>query len=100
MNQSDFSIKTLFGRKEGYLVSMYITAKTWDEMMKVVQSLEPPACLSVNYDPDNDEYKIWCGNQPYYFYDNEIEKLERKIKSLKDEKKDLLYELREAQERN
>ena len=55
---------------------MYTKAKTWDEMMKVVESLEPPSCLSVNYDPDEEEYKIWCGNQPYYFYQDEIEKLD------------------------
>ncbi|WP_324627683.1 hypothetical protein [Bacillus paranthracis] len=70
-------------------MSMYTTAKTWDEMIKVVQSLEPPSCLSVNYDPDNDEYKIWCGNQPYYFYQDEIEKLDDKKRTLKKEVKRL-----------
>ncbi|MBK5433380.1 hypothetical protein JFT89_19980 [Bacillus sp. TH25] len=54
-------------------------------MMKVLQSLEPPSCLSVNYDPDNDEYKIWCGNQPYYFYDDEIEKLDNEKRVLQKE---------------
>ncbi|MGD6870014.1 hypothetical protein ACQCV6_28215 [Bacillus cereus] len=68
---------------------MYTTAKTWDEMIKVVQSLEPPSCLSVNYDPDNDEYKIWCGNQPYYFYQDEIEKLDDEKRALKKEVKKL-----------
>ncbi|HFJ9331848.1 TPA: hypothetical protein ACGW5B_005309 [Bacillus paranthracis] len=70
-------------------MSMYTTAKTWDEMIKVVQSLEPPSCLSVNYDPDNDEYKIWCGNQPYYFYQDEIEKLDDEKRALKKEVKRL-----------
>ncbi|WP_428994113.1 hypothetical protein [Bacillus cereus] len=70
-------------------MSMYTTAKTWDEMIKVVQSLEPPSCLSVNYDPDNDEYKIWCGNQPYYFYQDEIEKLDDEKRVLKKEVKKL-----------
>ncbi|WP_436404717.1 hypothetical protein [Bacillus cereus] len=70
-------------------MSMYTTAKTWDEMMKVVHSLEPPSCLSVNYDPDNDEYKIWCGNQPYYFYQDEIEKLDDEKRALKKEVKKL-----------
>ncbi|KAB7640799.1 hypothetical protein GBN96_05105 [Bacillus sp. B4-WWTP-NA-D-NA-NA] len=58
-------------------------------MIKVVQSLEPPSCLSVNYDPDNDEYKIWCGNQPYYFYQDEIEKLDDEKRTLKKEVKRL-----------
>ncbi|WP_240792545.1 hypothetical protein [Bacillus thuringiensis] len=68
---------------------MYTKAKTWDEMMKVVQSLEPPSCLSVNFDPDEDEYKIWCGNQPYYFYQDEIEKLDDEKRVLKKEVKRL-----------
>ncbi|MEC2713471.1 hypothetical protein P9Z56_06925 [Bacillus cereus] len=68
---------------------MYTTAKTWDEMMKVVESLEPPSCLSVNYDPDEEEYKIWCGNQPYYFYQDEIEKLDDEKRVLKKEVKRL-----------
>ncbi|MCR6855422.1 hypothetical protein P5G86_31290 [Paenibacillus jamilae] len=68
---------------------MYTTAKTWDEMMKVVDSLEPPSCLSVNYDPDEEEYKIWCGNQPYYFYQDEIEKLDDEKRVLKKEVKRL-----------
>ncbi|MGQ8866456.1 hypothetical protein ACUTR3_27535 [Bacillus sp. NA_145.1] len=68
---------------------MYTTAKTWEEMMKVVQSLEPPSCLSVNFDPDEDEYKIWCGNQPYYFYQDEIEKLDDEKRVLKKEVKRL-----------
>ncbi|ARJ26115.1 hypothetical protein B7492_34205 (plasmid) [Bacillus mycoides] len=58
-------------------------------MMKVVQSLEPPSCLSVNFDPDEDEYKIWCGNQPYYFYQDEIEKLDDEKRVLKKEVKRL-----------
>ncbi|MGX5384425.1 MULTISPECIES: hypothetical protein [Bacillus cereus group] len=70
-------------------MSMYTTAKTWDEMMKVVDSLEPPSCLSVNYDPDEEEYKIWCGNQPYYFYQDEIEKLDDEKRVLKKEVKRL-----------
>ncbi|NUH91301.1 hypothetical protein HUN72_24885 [Bacillus thuringiensis] len=68
---------------------MYTTAKTWDEIMKVVESLEPPSCLSVNYDPDEEEYKIWCGNQPYYFYQDEIEKLDDEKRVLKKEVKRL-----------
>ncbi|WP_437434809.1 hypothetical protein [Bacillus thuringiensis] len=70
-------------------MSMYTTAKTWDEIMKVVESLEPPSCLSVNYDPDEEEYKIWCGNQPYYFYQDEIEKLDDEKRVLKKEVKRL-----------
>ncbi|PGT89807.1 hypothetical protein [Bacillus thuringiensis] len=70
-------------------MSMNTTAKTWDDRIKIVKSLEPPSCLSVNYDSDTDEYKIWCGNQPYDFYEDELEKadtekrkLEREIKRL------------------
>ncbi|MCU5706130.1 hypothetical protein OCF67_18285 [Bacillus wiedmannii] len=70
-------------------MSMYTTTKTWDEMLEVVRSLEPPSCLSVNYDSDNDEYKIWCGNQPYSFYDDEIEKLDDEKRALKKEVKRL-----------
>ncbi|MGU3372794.1 hypothetical protein [Bacillus mycoides] len=70
-------------------MSMYTMAKTWNEMIEVVRSLEPPSCLSVNYDPDNDEYKIWCGNQPYSFYDDEIEKLDDEKRALKKEVKRL-----------
>ncbi|MCH6799100.1 hypothetical protein BEC55_06720 [Escherichia coli] len=58
-------------------------------MIKVVRSLEPPSCMSVNYDSDNDEYKIWCGNQPYSFYDDEIEKLDDEKRALKKEVKRL-----------
>ncbi len=86
---SNFEQKLHFIRKEGGCLSMYTTAKTWDEMMKVVDSLEPPSCLSVNYDPDEEEYKIWCGNQPYYFYQDEIEKLDDEKRVLKKEVKRL-----------
>ncbi len=34
---------------------MYTIVKNWDEMMRVVKLLELPSCLSVSYDPDNDE---------------------------------------------
>lgn len=70
-------------------MAMYITAETWEEMIEIVKSLEPPSCLSVNYDPDNDSYKIWTGSQPYYFYNDEIDKLDNEKRALKKEVKRL-----------
>lgn len=69
-------------------MSMNTTFKTWEEMLESIANFENPICLSINYDPDKDEYKLWAGNQPYYFYDEEIEKLENIILDLKNEQND------------
>ncbi|HDR7710393.1 TPA: hypothetical protein QCX89_002358 [Bacillus cereus] len=70
-------------------MSMHTTKKTWNEMVFFIGTLEDPACLSVNFKPEENEYAIWTGNQPYYFYDDEIEKLDNENRNLKKEIKRL-----------
>ncbi|MGM2306202.1 hypothetical protein HB665_15350 [Bacillus paranthracis] len=80
-------------------MSMNTTFKTWKEMLESIAKFENPICLSINYDPDKDEYKLWAGNQPYYFYDEEIEKLENAILDLRNEKNDTQLFLEETIEK-
>ncbi|WP_242488033.1 hypothetical protein [Bacillus sp. TH13] len=53
-------------------ISTYKTAKTKAEMLEKINGLEPNDCFAVTYDSFDDEYKIWCGNRPYGFFENEI----------------------------
>lgn len=80
-------------------MSMNTTFKTWEEMLESIATFENPICLSINYDPDEDEYKLWAGNQPYYFYDDEIEKLENIIRELRSNNTNLQSVLEETVEK-
>ncbi|WP_258037534.1 hypothetical protein [Bacillus thuringiensis] len=61
-----------------------ITTKTRTELLKEIESLEPEHCFAVIYDSFNG-YKLWCGNQDYGFYENEILTRDDEILKLKKE---------------
>jgi hypothetical protein len=56
-----------------------MTHKTWDQLIEYLKTVDHPRCFTVNYLPDNNEYELWIGNQPYYNYEELIE-LEQKEK--------------------
>lgn len=63
-------------------ISTYKTAKTQAEMLEKIKELKPNDCFAVTYDSLDDEYKIWCGNRPYGFFENEILKRNDEILKL------------------
>ena len=77
-------------------MSMNTTIKTWQEILDYLKTVDAPQCFTVNYLPDDDEYALWIGNQPYYIYEQWIEEEEIKVKELKQQNTKLkarLYDL-------
>jgi predicted RNase H-like nuclease (RuvC/YqgF family) len=70
-------------------MSYYTTFKTYTEVKEFLKDVDDPKCFTVNYKPDEQEYALWVGNQPYYEYEKWIEEEERKVKELKKENKKL-----------
>ncbi|MFP5051014.1 hypothetical protein ACI7MO_09840 [Bacillus paranthracis] len=60
-------------------------AKSQKEMLDKLLELDPEECFAVTYDSFQDEYKIWCGNHPYGFYENEIARRDDEIIKLRKE---------------
>jgi chromosome segregation ATPase len=54
-------------------MSFYNTYKTWGELLKYLEEADYPKCFRVNYLPDEEEYALWIGNQPYETYEEIIE---------------------------
>ncbi len=66
-------------------MSMNTTYKTYDEVVRYLETVDHPQCFTVNYLPETDEYALWIGNQPYHVYEEWIEEEESKVKELRNE---------------
>jgi hypothetical protein len=67
-------------------MSLYTTFPSWEELIDFLHSeAEPPQCFTVNYQPNDENYAIWIGNQPYYSYEKLIELEQQEKDELRNE---------------
>lgn len=67
------------------------TFETKDEIIEYLKCSEFPSCLTINYDLGNNNYKLDIGNQPYWTYEQMIDKEQ-------EEKAELKHRLKEIHE--
>jgi hypothetical protein len=66
-------------------MSFNATFKTYEQVLNYLHEVDYPQCFTVNYRPNENDYELWIGNQPYYIYEQWIEEVEQKVKELKKE---------------
>lgn len=80
-------------------MSMYDRFKTWEDLIEYLKGENDYRCFMVNYLPDNDEYALWIGSQPYTTYEKWIEELEEEKRVLKERIRKLEEENRELKDK-
>jgi hypothetical protein len=65
-------------------MSMQLSFKTYDELIESLRVADNPVCMTINYIPDEDEYLLDVGNQPYYSYEKLIELEQEEKQQLRD----------------
>lgn len=68
-------------------MSLNTKFSNWEELISHLKNTDPPKCFTVNYLPDDDEFEMWIGNQPFYNYEQLIELEEQEKRELKQKNK-------------
>jgi hypothetical protein len=64
-------------------MSFYTRFNTYKEAIDYLSEHEYPTCFLVNYLPNTGEYALWIGNQPYYVYEEWMDKKEKALSESK-----------------
>lgn len=61
----------------------------YEDVINFLKNHDYPQCFTVNYRPNEDDFEIWIGNQPYETYEQIIESLEESLNIARVGRRDL-----------